>query len=157
MGIWDVLIYFQIWGKNIYTFISRWVSPRLKIFFLFKKNFFLTFIYFWDRERQSMNRGGAETEGDTESETGCRLWAVSTEPDAGLELTGRPWDHVLSWSWSLNRLSHSRTPNTERFVKKGSNMKQSVFPAITVHNSWRMNWRVAPRIEMGEFGSKASV
>ena len=45
------------------------------------------FIYFWDRESQSMNRGGSEREGDTESETGSRLWAVSTEPDAGLELT----------------------------------------------------------------------
>ena len=35
--------------------------------------FFSTFIYFWDRERQSMNRRGAEREGDTESETGSRL------------------------------------------------------------------------------------
>ena len=51
--------------------------------------FFLTFIYFWDRERQSMNGGGAEREGDTESEAGSRLRAVSTEPDAGLELTDR--------------------------------------------------------------------
>ena len=31
--------------------------------------------------------GGAEREGDTESEAGSRLRAVSTEPDAGLELT----------------------------------------------------------------------
>ena len=30
-------------------------------------------IYFWDRERQSMNGGGAEREGDTESEAGSRL------------------------------------------------------------------------------------
>ena len=36
-----------------------------------------------------MNRGGAEREGDTESETGLGLGAVSTEPDAGLELTDR--------------------------------------------------------------------
>ena len=28
---------------------------------------------------------GRESEGDTESETGSRLRAVSTEPDAGLE------------------------------------------------------------------------
>ena len=35
--------------------------------------FFSTFIYFWDRERQSMNGRGAEREGDTESETGSRL------------------------------------------------------------------------------------
>ena len=31
--------------------------------------------------------GKGQREGDTESETGSRLWAVSTEPDAGLELT----------------------------------------------------------------------
>ena len=36
-----------------------------------------------------MSGGGAEREGDTESEAGSRLSAVSTEPDAGLELTNR--------------------------------------------------------------------
>ena len=36
-----------------------------------------------------MNRGGAEGEGDRESETGSRLSAVSPEPDAGLELPDR--------------------------------------------------------------------
>ena len=36
-----------------------------------------------------MSRGGAETEGDTESEAGSGLRAVSTEPDAGLKLTDR--------------------------------------------------------------------
>ena len=36
-----------------------------------------------------MNGGGAEREGDTESEPGSRLWAISPEPDAGLELTDR--------------------------------------------------------------------
>ena len=34
-----------------------------------------------------MSGGGAEREGDTESETGSRLPAVSTEPNAGFELT----------------------------------------------------------------------
>ena len=33
--------------------------------------------------------GEGQREADTESETGSRLWAVSTEPDAGLELTDR--------------------------------------------------------------------
>ena len=36
-----------------------------------------------------MRRGGAEREGDTESEAGARLRAVSTEPDTGLELVNR--------------------------------------------------------------------
>ena len=34
-----------------------------------------------------MNRGGTEREGDTESDAGSRLQAVSTEPNAGLEPT----------------------------------------------------------------------
>ena len=36
-----------------------------------------------------MSMEGAGREGDTESEAGSRLRAVSTEPDAGLELTSR--------------------------------------------------------------------
>ena len=36
-----------------------------------------------------MSEGGAESEGDTESEAGSRLRAVSKERDAGLELTNR--------------------------------------------------------------------
>ena len=42
-----------------------------------------------------MNRGGAEREGDTESEAGSRRWVVSTEPDAGLELTDRG---IMTWA-----------------------------------------------------------
>ena len=60
----------------------------------FKFFFFQIFIYFWDRERQSMNGGGAEREGDTESEAGSRLWAIRPEPVAGLELTDR---EIVTW------------------------------------------------------------
>ena len=42
-----------------------------------------------------MNRGGAEREGGTESKAGSRLRAVSTEPDAGLELTDR---EIVTWA-----------------------------------------------------------
>ena len=41
-----------------------------------------------------MNGGGAEREGDTESETGSGLQAISPEPDAGLELTDR---EIVTW------------------------------------------------------------
>ena len=57
------------------------------------------FIYFWEREsareRQSTSRGGAETEGDTESEVGSRLWAVSTEPVTGLKLMD---SKIMTWA-----------------------------------------------------------
>ena len=57
----------------------------------------LMFIYFWQREREgeSISRGGAEREGDTESEAGSRLWPVSTEPDVGLELTDC---EIMTWA-----------------------------------------------------------
>ena len=71
-----------------------------------------------ERQRQRTSRGGAEREGDTESEAGSRLRAVSAEPDAGLEpadckimtwaevgcLTGwathapQPWS---PWNWGM--------------------------------------------------------
>ena len=75
---------------------------------------FSTFIYFWDRKRQSMNGGGSEREGDTESETGSRLWAVSTEPDAGLKLTDR---EIMAWAevGRFNRLSHPGAPGCPHF------------------------------------------
>ena len=53
------------------------------------------FISFWDRERQSMNRGGSEREGDTESEAGSRFRAVSTKPNVGLELANR---EIVTWA-----------------------------------------------------------
>ena len=57
--------------------------------FFFHLFFFFTIYLFLDRERQSMSRGGAEREGDTESKADSRLRAVSTESDSGLELTNR--------------------------------------------------------------------
>ena len=53
------------------------------------------FIFETERDRDSVSGGRAEGEGDTESEAGSRLWAISTEPDLGLELN-KPWDHALS-------------------------------------------------------------
>ena len=46
----------------------RGTNPIHESFTLFFFN-----IYLFLRQRESMNRGGAEREGDTESETGSRL------------------------------------------------------------------------------------
>ena len=59
-----------------------------------KKIFFNVCLFLRESERQSMSGGGAEREGDTESEAGSRLWAVSTEPDAGLEPTNC---EIMTW------------------------------------------------------------
>ena len=66
------------------------------------KNFF--YVYFWEV-------GGAERKGDTESEAGSKFRAVSTEPDAGLELT----DHeIMTWAKGI-WLSHPGAPKDSYF------------------------------------------
>ena len=47
------------------------------------------------RKGAERERRGREREGDTEAETGSRLWAVSTEPDAGLQLMDRK---IMTWA-----------------------------------------------------------
>ena len=63
------------------------MRPRCTLFFVCLFVFYILFIF--DRGRQSTSGGGAEREGDTESDAGSRLQAVGTEPDVGLELTNR--------------------------------------------------------------------
>ena len=67
------------------------------------------FIYFWERERVREAGSKAEREGDTKSKAGSRLWAVSTEPNAGLELMSR---EIMTWVEGrvVNRLSHPGAP-----------------------------------------------
>ena len=65
-------------------------------------------MFTFERETDRREWGGAEKEGDTESETGSRLRAVSTEPGCGART--QPQDHDLSRSQTLNRLSHPGAP-----------------------------------------------
>ena len=59
-----------------------------------------------------MNGGGAEREGDTESEAGSRLWAISPEPYAGLE----PTDHeIVTWA-EVGRLTDWATQVPQRTI-----------------------------------------
>ena len=155
---------------------------------------FFSFSFFL-RERQCKQGRGREREGDTESEAGSRLQAVSTEPNVGLKLqnhkimtwakvgsltnwatqapahkhffkflnilfilereresrggaergrhriwnrlqapscqhraqcgarTHRLWDHDLSRSWALNRLSHPGAPENILFRSCSENQQ----------------------------------
>ena len=62
-------------------------------------------IYFRERERQSLSRGVAEREGDTESKAASRLWAVGTEPDTGLKPLN--WE-IMTWA-EVGRLTNWAT------------------------------------------------
>ena len=63
------------------------------------------FIYVWETERDRARMAEGQREGDTESETGSRLRAVSTEPDVGLELTDR---EIMTWA-EVGRLTDQAT------------------------------------------------
>ena len=58
-------------------------------------NFFFNVLFIFEIGRDRAWTGEGQREGDTESETGSRLWAFSTEPDAGLELTDR---EIMTWA-----------------------------------------------------------
>ena len=72
-----------------------------------------------------MNGGGAEREGDTESEAGSRLWAISPEPDAGLELTDR---EMVTWA-EVGRLTDWATQAPQFLIAWGSSI---LFSAVVV-------------------------
>ena len=77
------------------------ITVGFKFFYYFFKCLFL-------RERESASKGRPERERHTESEAGCKLWVVSTEPNVAWN--HKLWDHDLSWSWMLNQLSPQNTP-----------------------------------------------
>ena len=73
---------------NIYLFYSL-------LFWTFFNNLnkILTFIYFWEINRAQVGEGQRENE--TESEAGSRLWALSIQPDVGLEPTNY---EIMTWA-----------------------------------------------------------
>ena len=58
-----------------------------------------------ERECVSMRGKSRESESETESEAGSKLWAVSTEPHAGLELENR---EIMTWA-EVGRLTYWAT------------------------------------------------
>ena len=86
------------------NWLSHPSAPILKslgviIVLWFNFNFFLKFLHLFiletQRETEHKRRRGRESEWDTESKAGSRLWAVSTEPAAGLELTSC---EIMTWA-----------------------------------------------------------
>ena len=78
---------------------------------------FLMFIYFWDRERPSMNGGGSER---GRHRIWNRLQALSCQHSA--RRGARPQglrDHDLSRSRPLNRLSHPGAPSLLQIWSEG--------------------------------------
>ena len=77
--------------------------------------FFLTFIYFWDRERQSMNRGRSRERGRHRIWNRLQDLRCQHRSRRGAQTHG-PWDHDLSRSRTLNRPSHPGAPISLLFL-----------------------------------------
>ena len=87
----------QVETRSVKRFPPDTDEPTKKCVHLFSllvsKIVFYVYSFLRDRERQEHERGRGR-EGDTESKAGSRLRAISTEPDAGLELTDR---EIVTW------------------------------------------------------------
>ena len=68
-------------------------------------------MFIFERERQSVSGGGAEREGDTEPKVGSRLWAVSPDPNTGLELIKH---EIMTWA-EVGCLTHWATHVPQKF------------------------------------------
>ena len=95
-----------------------------------------------------MGGGGAENEGDTESEAGSTLRAVSTEPHTGLE----PRDHDLGQSPMLNRLSQPGAPTHEwtfkvRFSKRLPQEDSKCTEKGSTGHTWETEGGVSEHLE----------
>ena len=75
-----------------------------------------------------MSGGGAESEGDTDSKAGSGLWAVSTEPVAGLEPMNR---EIMTWA-EVGSLTNWATRVPLRvFILNQASRLHSVSPRFT--------------------------
>ena len=88
------------------------------IFFIYI--FLILFIF--ERERQTNRDRGWAGEGqrERESEASSRLWTVSTEPDAGLELRNR---EIMTWA-KVGHLTNWATQVPRKLRFNNSNEKQ---------------------------------
>ena len=78
-----------------------------------------------------MTGGGTEREGETESKAVSRLWDVSTEPDAGIDLTNvRSWPEPKS---DTNHLSHP-VATTFLFLKETYKSKTFINSDRFIHH-----------------------
>ena len=91
-----------------------------------------------------MNGGGAEREGDTESETGSRLWAISPESDSGLELPDR---EIVTWA------EIGRATNWATQVPPNSVFLYLWFgTSLSVWFSSKWNVLLLPQVSIGSWG-----
>ena len=79
--------------------------------------------------------GAAEREGDTESEAGSRLRAVSTEPDVGLEPTNR---EIITWAevrclteWMTQEPHDLMVLETEAHIMPHTNSKEPAWDSLS--------------------------
>ena len=113
------------WSLHVICFLHSALAIQnlFKIFFN---------VYFWERERQSASRGGAEREGET---VWSKLQALSCQHRAQHGAwTHKLWDHELSGSQEPNRLSHPGAPLTVQ------NLIQPPFPSLNPTTSVKPIW-----------------
>ena len=101
------------WSRTI----NRLRHPGAPMFIYLKKNFFFN-VYLFLRQRETEHERGRVRERGRHR-IWNRLQALSGQHRARRGArTHRPWDHDLSRSWLLNRLSHPGTPMFIYFLRE---------------------------------------
>ena len=107
-------------------------------------------VYFWETERERLWAG----EGQTQRETQNFKWAPGSMLSAQSPTrawTHKLWNHDLSQSWTLNRLSHPGTPgpgiklnDITWFFWDCSGLRPENFTSWKPHWSWENEYSWSP-------------
>ena len=102
----EVLSLGELWPNPLVCIVEASKQSQKGIRVQIRRGFLkkIFYVFYFERDRDSVSGGGAEREGDRESQAGS-VWSVvrgqGTEPDTGIELRN-PWDHDMSWNQESN-------------------------------------------------------
>ena len=88
---------------------AGWLPLLRPLLYFYLFIFKCLFTFERERERERAPKWGRSRGKGTEDPKQALCWQQSAWPKAR---THEPWDHVLSWSLTLNRLSHPGAPET---------------------------------------------
>ena len=117
-------------GRVFCEYLSIWthilVSGHMILFLVLDLFYFLFFnVYLFLRERNRAQAGEGQKERETQNpEAGSSLWAVSTEPNTGLE----PMNHeIMTWA-KVRRLADWATQALLPFISDANNLCSFLHP-----------------------------
>ena len=119
--------------QNWTHYLLSWIGNTFLFIYYLKKNF-NAYLFLRERDR-FLSEWRRSREEDTESKAGSRLWAVSTEPDAGL----KPMNlEIMTWA-EVRRLTDWATQASLYYFLNSGKRKEDNMNNYNLQNRWEFS------------------